>query len=206
MNDKMSRFGKIIVVAIIVVVAALIFLVAGRKEADFSDKYIRAISAPANGVITGYSVKDGDYVQRGDTLMTFETVPRKTELEIIAPAAGWIRLEADATQVKEKQKVATLTADLSGASTGRTNTYSRYIERLADAPAGRQNIQIDLFSYTSANGVSVLEFFEGERRVLRTEEDSYVEYRVNVESAGLYNMRMEYFPLPSRGIPRERTL
>jgi len=94
--------------------------------------------------------------------------------------------------------------DLSGASTGRTNTYSRYIERYAHIPAARYDIPIDLFAWTAAEGVSELENFENTARVLRTEETSFVEYTVNIETPGLYNIRMEYFPLPARGIPIER--
>jgi ABC-type glycerol-3-phosphate transport system substrate-binding protein len=96
--------------------------------------------------------------------------------------------------------------DLSGASTGRTNIYSRYMERYANIPAGRQDIPINIFAWTSAEGVSTLENFQSTERVLRTEEASYVEYTVNVERAGLYNIHLEYFPLPSRGIAIERSL
>jgi len=96
--------------------------------------------------------------------------------------------------------------DLSGASTGRTNTYSRYMERYADAPVGEQDIPVNIFTWTSAQGVSVLENFENEARVLRTEENSYVEYSVNVEQAGLYSIKMDYFPVESRGIAVERIL
>jgi len=96
--------------------------------------------------------------------------------------------------------------DLTGASTGRTNTYSRYMERYGNAPAGLQNIPIDIFSYSSGEGVSTLVNFENEDRVLRTEERGFVEYSVNVDRAGLYYIHMEYFPLPSRGIAIERLL
>jgi len=96
--------------------------------------------------------------------------------------------------------------DLSGASTGRTNTYSRYMERFFNAAAGQQDIPVNLFAWTSAQGVSTLENFENEARVLRTEETGYVEYTVNVEQAGLYFIKMEYFPVESRGIAIERAL
>jgi len=96
--------------------------------------------------------------------------------------------------------------DLSGASTGRTNTYSRYIEHYVNAPIGQRDIPVNIFTWTSAQGVSVLENFEDEARVLRTEEVSYVEYNVNVEQAGLYFIKMDYFPVESRGIAVERIL
>jgi ABC-type glycerol-3-phosphate transport system substrate-binding protein len=96
--------------------------------------------------------------------------------------------------------------DLSGASTGRTNTYSRYMEQYANAPEGQRDIPINIFSWASAQGTSIVENFEKESRVLRTEEVSYVEYTVNVERAGLYFIKMDYFPVESRGIAIERAL
>ena len=96
--------------------------------------------------------------------------------------------------------------DLSGASTGRANIYIRYMEQHANTPAATQDISIDIFNWTSADGVSTLENFENEMRVLRTEEISSVEYTVNIREAGLYFMQLEYFPLPSRGIAMERSL
>jgi len=95
--------------------------------------------------------------------------------------------------------------DLSGASTGRTNIYSRYIERYANVRAGRQDINIDIFSWASAEGVSINNNFFGSRALI-TEEASYVEYKVNVEREGLYYIHMEYYPMESRGIPIERSL
>jgi ABC-type glycerol-3-phosphate transport system substrate-binding protein len=95
--------------------------------------------------------------------------------------------------------------DLSGASAGRTNTYSRYMERNASVPAGRQDIPINIFEWSAAEGVSIIEGFQNERRVVRTEEQSFVEYTVNIPEAGLYFIQVEYFPLESRGIAIERS-
>jgi len=128
---------KYIIIAVIVIAVVAIFLVSGRKEADFSEKY-----------------------------------------------AG---------------------VDLSGASTGRTNIYSRYIERYANVPAGQQDITIDIFSWASAEGVSVNENFFGSRALI-TEEESYIEYKINIERAGLYFIHIEYYPMESRGIQIERSL
>ncbi|MDR1838474.1 MAG: extracellular solute-binding protein [Treponema sp.] len=95
--------------------------------------------------------------------------------------------------------------DLSGASTGRTNTYARYIERYASIPAASRDIPIDIFAWSSAEGVSTLQNFADTAQVLRTEEISYVEYTVNIEKAGLYYINLEYYPLQSRGIAMERS-
>jgi len=136
MKNKIFRVNLVVIAAVVIVVAA-IFLVSGRKEADFSEKY-----------------------------------------------AG---------------------VDLSGASTGRTNIYSRYVERYANVPAGRQDISIDVFSWASAKGVSINDNFFGSRALI-TEEASYVEYKVNIEREGLYFIHIEYYPIASRGIPIERSL
>jgi ABC-type glycerol-3-phosphate transport system substrate-binding protein len=69
-----------------------------------------------------------------------------------------------------------------------------------------QDIAIDIFGWTSAQGVSTRENFENTGLVLITEEASFVEYTINVDRAGFYSMQMEYFPLPSRGIAIERSL
>jgi len=138
MEEKLSKLRIAVIIGVVILLAVIIFIAAGRQEADFSAKY-------------------ADF-------------------------------------------------DLSGASTGRTNIYIRYMERHGNDPAGLQDIPINLFNWASAEGVSILDNFEGVARVLRTEEASFIEYSVNVPQAGLYNIHVEYFPLPSRGIPIERAL
>ncbi|MDR0465600.1 MAG: hypothetical protein LBG94_10880, partial [Treponema sp.] len=111
--------------------------------------------------------------------------------------------------------------DLSGASTGRTNTYPRYMERHAGALPGQKDIPIDIFRWSAGEGVSVINFRDiineweakgvaidrGENiNVIRAEETGFIEYTVNVEQAGFYFFHIDYFPLPSRGIPVERAL
>ena len=95
--------------------------------------------------------------------------------------------------------------DLSGASLGRTNTYSRYLERYAHIPPGGTDIPLDIFAWTAAEGVSVLDNFEG-GRVLNTGEQGFIEYTVRLAQAGLYCLYIEYYPLESRGINIERSL
>jgi len=91
------------------------------------------------------------------------------------------------------------------ASIGRSNTYTRYMERYANIPPAAADIPLDIFSWKSANGVSALNDFADEKRVIRTEEESFVEYAVHIEKAGMYNVYIEYHPLPSRGIAIERS-
>jgi ABC-type glycerol-3-phosphate transport system substrate-binding protein len=91
--------------------------------------------------------------------------------------------------------------DLSGASIGRYNTYTRYRERYAHIQPAVSDVPLDVFSWTDAEGVS-----RHDNTSLLTEEQSFVEYKVNIERAGLYTIYMEYYPLPSRGINIERSL
>ena len=94
--------------------------------------------------------------------------------------------------------------DLTVGIAGRDNTYVRYLMRLAHVPAGAQNRPIDVASWSSADGASLLFDFEGEPVVLRTEERGYVEFTFFLEQAGMYNLHVEYFPLEARGIDIER--
>jgi ABC-type glycerol-3-phosphate transport system substrate-binding protein len=96
--------------------------------------------------------------------------------------------------------------NLGGASSGRTNTYTRYLERYAQVPPAAHDIPLDLFSYTDAHGVSLIDDLDRQPRALRTEEESFVEYTVTVAQDGLYNIHIEYYPLPSRGINIERSV
>jgi ABC-type glycerol-3-phosphate transport system substrate-binding protein len=98
--------------------------------------------------------------------------------------------------------------DLSGSSgsIGRTNTYTRYREHNAGTVPARQDIPLDIFSWSHAEGAEIHTGFRGEDRVLYTAEKSFVEYRVQLERDGLYNFYIEYFPLDSRGINIERSL
>ncbi|MCL1845938.1 MAG: extracellular solute-binding protein [Defluviitaleaceae bacterium] len=72
---------------------------------------------------------------------------------------------------------------------------------------GEARIDVDIFS--PSQGVEGEDFiitdYQG-YRVLRTAEDSYVEFSINVPRAGLYNLRVEYFPTPARGIDIQREL
>jgi len=89
--------------------------------------------------------------------------------------------------------------DLGGASSGRTNTYSRYSERYAHIPPAARDIPIDIFSWKDASGVSVRD------NTIITEETSFIEYTVSIAQDGMYHVYLEYYPLPSRGINIERS-
>ncbi|MCL2601143.1 MAG: extracellular solute-binding protein, partial [Treponema sp.] len=80
---------------------------------------------------------------------------------------------------------------------GRENTYVRYRLRHGDVPAGTRDRPIDIASWTAADGATLLTDFVGETVALRTEERGFVEFTIYLEQAGLYNLHIEYFPIPA---------
>ena len=98
---------------------------------------------------------------------------------------------------KDKYEGADLSADVSGI--GRSNTYTAYLEKYADLPAVSQPVQVDLASFEGTGGE---ECPEG----ILTKEESELTWKVEVPQAGLYNIRLEYLTVESRGIDIEREI
>jgi ABC-type glycerol-3-phosphate transport system substrate-binding protein len=88
----------------------------------------------------------------------------------------------------------------------RQNSYADYLKRYAAESPGAAGTSIDVFSYTEGRGVEKLEGLAGEARSLGAGEDSFVSYTFSLEKAGLYNICVEYYPLPGRGVDIERRL
>ncbi len=87
-----------------------------------------------------------------------------------------------------------------------TYTYKRYLDDHAEATFPHNDVTVDITGYTKGEGnVEVLQEFEGENNVLLTEQDSYVEWQIDVPEAGFYNVYMEYYTLKSRGVDIERS-
>ena len=88
----------------------------------------------------------------------------------------------------------------------REGSYAAYLRNHSAIPAGAETVEVDIFNPASGNGFVVLDNFEGEPRALYTDEDSYIEFVINLPSAGMYNIRIEYFPVEGRGIDITREL
>ena len=95
-----------------------------------------------------------------------------------------------------------LDSDVQGVS--RDGTYAKYQQQHENAARPASNIEVDVFSYTDGTNVSVASDYEGEAKVLVTEDDSSVTWKVQIPQAGLYNMYIEYYPIESRGVDIER--
>ena len=85
-------------------------------------------------------------------------------------------------------------------------SYAAFLSDHAHVPRGTETVHVDIFQPTSGHGFFVMPDFEGEPLVLYTEEDSYVEFIVNLPAGGMYNIYVEYFPVPGRGIDIAREI
>lgn len=104
----------------------------------------------------------------------------------------------------EKYAGVDLNQDVEGME--RTGTYAGYMNSHADAALSKEDVDIDIFNYTSTGDVSVYENFEGVDKALFTEVDSTVAFNVNVPETGFYNLFLEYYLPASRGVPAERAV
>ena len=75
-----------------------------------------------------------------------------------------------------------------------------------EAKSPNHEVVIDLFDYSDAEKVEIHDSYEGEEKVLATYEGGYVEYKVNIPEAGVYNIFLRYYPMEGRGIDIERGL
>lgn len=95
-----------------------------------------------------------------------------------------------------------LSSDVEGL--GRENTYAKYLKRMGNAESPLTTVEVDLFSYTDSAEIEIWNDFEGEEKVLVSNEDGYIEWQIYVEEEGYYNAYIEYYPIESRGIDIER--
>ena len=98
---------------------------------------------------------------------------------------------------KAKYEGVDLSTDITGI--GRGNTYAAYKAQYEDLPAVKETVEVDLASFEGEGGTAC------DEGVL-TEDESVLTWKVNVPQAGLYNIRLDYLTVESRGIDIEREL
>ncbi len=98
---------------------------------------------------------------------------------------------------KDKYEGVDLSADVSGI--GRSNSYTTYLEKYADLPAVTGTVEVDLASFEGEGGEVCADG-------LLTKEESDLTWKVEVPQAGLYNIRLDYLTVESRGIDIEREI
>ena len=111
--------------------------------------------------------------------------------------AGLWFLNRSPDNFRDKYEGVNLDTDVTGI--GRGNTYSAYLEQYADLPAVSEPVSVELFSFEGEGG-TVRE--DG----LMTEDNSDLTWKINVPQAGLYNIRLDYLTVKSRGIDIEREI
>ena len=108
----------------------------------------------------------------------------------------WL-LNRDTDNFRSKYEGTDLSTDVSGI--GRSNTYTAYLEKYADLPAVSQSVTVDLGSFEGTGG-------ENCDDGLLTTDNSELTWKVEVPQAGLYNIRLDYLTVESRGIDIEREI
>lgn len=104
----------------------------------------------------------------------------------------------------DKYAGADLTTDVAGME--REDTYTGYLNEHAGAAYPAQSAEVDLYDYEADGGVEVYTDYEGEEKVLFTDTDSKVTWKVDVPETGFYNICMEYLLPESRGVAAERVV
>ena len=98
---------------------------------------------------------------------------------------------------KDKYQDVDLSSDVTGI--GRSNTYTTYLERYTDLPPVSETVEVDLAAFEGEGGEVCAEG-------LLTKEESNLTWKVEVPQAGLYNIRLDYLTVESRGIDIEREI
>lgn len=88
------------------------------------------------------------------------------------------------------------------------NGYEAYLEKHKDTPRPDREVVIEGGDYSILDGDSfTLSSFEGiEGNLIRTAEEGFVEWKFNIEEAGLYNIEITYYPVEGRRSYIERRL
>jgi len=94
-----------------------------------------------------------------------------------------------------------LTADVTGL--GRSNTYDGYLLSHADAPAGSSEVTVDIAAF---EGDGEIRQAEDGSACVYTPDSSYVTWKLNVETSGMYHIVLDYMTVDSRGVDMERAL
>ena len=111
--------------------------------------------------------------------------------------AGIWLLSRSENSFRSKYEGADLSTDVSGI--GRSNTYTSYLEKYANLPAVSEAVEVDLASFEGEGGKVCADG-------VLTADESELTWKVNVPKAGLYNIRLDYLTVESRGVDSEREI
>ena len=110
---------------------------------------------------------------------------------------GLVALNRGPADYRQKYESADLSTDVTGI--GRSNTYGTYLAEYENAAAVTETVKVDLSVFEGKGGNAC------EDGVM-TSDKSELTWKVDVPQAGLYNIRLDYLTVESRGIDVEREL
>ena len=123
---------------------------------------------------------------------------RKILIGVVVAAlaiTGLVLLSRGPADFREKYEGADLSTEVTGI--GRSNTYGTYLAEHEDGHAVTGKVAVDLFAFEGEGG-SLCD--DG----VMTSDKSELTWKVDVPQAGLYNIRLDYLTVESRGIDVER--
>lgn len=87
------------------------------------------------------------------------------------------------------------------------NSYMAYLEEHSNAEPADADVEIPVTEYTDSEGdVQIFPEYEGEKDVLLTGEEGYVEWTVDIPKTGLYQMDVNYLTYGGNGLRVERSV
>ena len=93
----------------------------------------------------------------------------------------------------------TVSSDSSTVADTSANAYKNYIKKYSDAAKPLEEVSFDITKYTASDGNFETTEFEGERNVVSwLDSEGTISWEFDVKTAGLYNMRMLYYPVAGR--------
>ena len=125
---------------------------------------------------------------------------RNILIGIVAAAlaiTGLVLLSRGSADFREKYEGADLSTDVTGI--GRSNTYGAYLAEYESDPAVTKEVAVELSAFEGEGGSPC---DDG----VMTSDKSELTWKVDVPQAGLYNIRLDYLTVESRGIDVEREL
>ena len=125
---------------------------------------------------------------------------RNILIGIVAAAlaiTGLVLLSRGPADFREKYEGADLSTDVTGI--GRSNTYGAYLAEHEGDPAVTKEVAVELSAFEGEGGSPC------DDGVMTTDK-SELTWKVDVPQAGLYNIRLDYLTVESRGIDVEREL
>jgi ABC-type glycerol-3-phosphate transport system substrate-binding protein len=123
----------------------------------------------------------------------------------IFPWSTNMQLQAEASDSPHSELVERLEAVAIGS---RGDDYFAYQAQYEGFPKPAREIKIEVANFSRAShGVEVLQDFAGRPgRAVKTSEEGFIEWKVNVDTPGLYQIKIEYYPVEGRGASIEREL